>query len=244
MLSYRCVDEETVKDDRVSGRGLLTVPNEVWALAVERAAIIGPLAESSMGGYAVEAAAEQLGVSRGRVYFLVRLWRDGQGAVSDLVPGRSSGGRGGARLPVEVETVVREVIRKHYLTRQRKSMAAVHREIIRVCRLRGLPVPSRNAVRRRIAALDPRTETVGREGREAARPLQSAGGEVPAIVEVLEQVQIDHTVVDLIVVDEQHRLPIGRPYVTVAIDVRSRSIESARVLCRYFVGAGSRVRAS
>lgn len=224
MLSYRCVDEETVKDDRVSGRGLLTVPNEVWALAVERAAIIGPLAESSMGGYAVEAAAEQLGVSRGRVYFLVRLWRDGQGAVSDLVPGRSSGGRGGARLPVEVETVVREVIRKHYLTRQRKSMAAVHREIIRVCRLRGLPVPSRNAVRRRIAALDPRTETVGREGREAARPLQSAGGEVPAIVKVLEQVQIDHTVVDLIVVDEQHRLPIGRPYVTVAIDVRSRSI--------------------
>lgn len=72
--------------------------------------------------------------------------------------------------------------------------------------------------------LDPRTETVGREGREAARRLQSAGGDVPAIVEVSEQVQIDHTVVDLIVVDEQHRLPIGRPYVTVAIDVRSRSI--------------------
>lgn len=41
---------------------------------------------------------------------------------------------------------------------------------------------------------------------------------------VLEQVQIDHTVVDLIVVDEQHRLPIGRPYVTVAIDVFSRCI--------------------
>ncbi|MGO2092705.1 MAG: transposase [Microbacterium gubbeenense] len=218
------MDEEPVKDDRISGRGLLTVPDEAWELAVERAAVIGPLAESSTGGYAVNEAATKLGISRERVYFLIRLWRDGQGAVSDLVPGRSSGGRGGARLPVEVETVVREVIRKHYLTRQRKTIAAVHREIIRMCRLRGLPAPSRNAVRRRIAALDPRAETVGREGREAARPLQSAGGQVPAIVEVLEQVQIDHTVVDLIVVDEQHRLPIGRPYVTVAIDVRSRSI--------------------
>ena len=40
----------------------------------------------------------------------------------------------------------------------------------------------------------------------------------------LEQVQIDHTVVDVIVVDERHRLPIGRPYVTVAIDVFSRCI--------------------
>lgn len=41
---------------------------------------------------------------------------------------------------------------------------------------------------------------------------------------VLEQVQIDHTVVDLIVVDERHRLPIGRPYVTAEIGVFSRCI--------------------
>lgn len=38
----------------------------------------------------------------------------------------------------------------------------------------------------------------------------------------MAQVQIDHTVVDLVVVDERHRLPIGRPYVTVGIDVFSR----------------------
>jgi putative transposase len=37
-------------------------------------------------------------------------------------------------------------------------------------------------------------------------------------------VQIDHTVVDVIVVDEQHRRPIGRPYVTAAIDVFSRCL--------------------
>jgi hypothetical protein len=30
----------------------------------------------------------------------------------------------------------------------------------------------------------------------------------------LEQGQIDHTVVDVMVVDERHRLPIGRPYIT------------------------------
>ena len=36
--------------------------------------------------------------------------------------------------------------------------------------------------------------------------------------------QIDHTVVDVIVVDERERRPVGRPYLTAAIDVFSRSL--------------------
>lgn len=40
----------------------------------------------------------------------------------------------------------------------------------------------------------------------------------------LHCVQIDHTVVDLLIVDDEHRKPIGRPWVTVAIDVYSRII--------------------
>ena len=95
---------------------------------------------------------------------------------------------------------------------------------MRTCRARGLPVPSRGVIVRRIAALDPHAATTARNGSDAARALESAGGRVPPVTSVLEQVQIDHTVVDLIVVDERHRLPIGRPYVTVAIDVFSRSV--------------------
>ncbi len=40
----------------------------------------------------------------------------------------------------------------------------------------------------------------------------------------MEQVQVDHTPVDVIVVDERRRLPVGRPYVTAAIDVVSRCV--------------------
>jgi len=219
------VHDEAVEGDRVPERGLLTVPDEVWAVAVRRAEVIGPLAEAGTAGEeAVEAAAEQLGISRRQVYVLLRRWREGQGVVSDLIPGRSSGGRGGQRLSAEVEAVIREVLRKHYLTRQRKTAAAVHREVTRVCRVRGLPVPSRGAIVRRIVGLDPHAETTAREGADAARTLESAGGQVPPVIGVLEQVQIDHTVVDLIVVDEHHRLPIGRPYVTAGIDVFSRCI--------------------
>lgn len=144
--------------------------------------------------------------------------------VSDLIPGRSSGGRGREQLPGAVEAVIREVLRREYLTRQRKSVAAVHREIVRQCRTRGLRPPSRGSVVRRIAKLEPVTATRVREGPDAARAKQSAGGVRPPVTAVLAQVQIDHTVVDLIVVDEQHRLPIGRPYVTAGIDVFSRSV--------------------
>jgi putative transposase len=212
-------------EDRVRERGLLTVPDEVWELAVRRAEVIGPLASSSSVGVgSVDAAAAQLGVSRRQVYVLVRRWREGEGVVSDLIPGRSSGGRGRGQLPDDVEAVVREVVRTQYLSRQKKTTTAVHREIARVCRTRGLPVPSRGTITRRIATVDPLKARRAREGPDAARSLRSAGGVGPPITRVLQQVQIDHTVVDVIVVDEQHRRPVGRPYVTAAIDVFSRAL--------------------
>jgi transposase InsO family protein len=40
----------------------------------------------------------------------------------------------------------------------------------------------------------------------------------------LELVQIDHTVVDVVVVDELERRPIGRPWLTVVVDVATRVI--------------------
>lgn len=221
-------DEVRGMDDEpgvIRERGLLVVSEEVWARAVHRAGVIGHLAEGAVVGHeAADAAAAELGVSRRQVYVLLGRWRSGEGVVSDLLPRRSSGGRGREQLPVEVEAVMREVLRTRYLTRQRRTVAAVHREIKRVCLGRGLPVPSRGTLVRRIAKLDPVAVVTAREGADAARPLRSAGGVPPPVERLLERVQVDHTPVDVIVVNERHRLPIGRPYVTGAIDVCSRCV--------------------
>lgn len=40
----------------------------------------------------------------------------------------------------------------------------------------------------------------------------------------MELIQIDHTPVDVIVVDQEQRLPIGRPWLTLAIDVATRMV--------------------
>ena len=81
-----------------------------------------------------------------------------------------------------------------------------------------------DAAAARIARMNPVEVGRRREGAESVRPLQSAGDEVPVVESILDQVQIDHTVMDLIVVDDRDRQPIGRPYLTVAIDVCSRCL--------------------
>lgn len=205
--------------------GTLTMPDALWDLTKSISAVITPLATRAVvGRAAVDAAALTLGISRRQVYVLIKRHRAGSGLLTDLAPGRSSGGKGTARLLDEVEDLVREIVRKQFLTRQKRTLAAVYRDIAAACRARQLPVPARNTVERRIRALNPVEVGRRRGGPNAVRPLQSAGDEVPVIGTVLEQVQIDHTVIDVIVVDERERQPIGRPYLTVAIDVYSRCI--------------------
>ncbi|WP_436847536.1 Mu transposase C-terminal domain-containing protein [Streptomyces aureus] len=192
---------------------------------MRQAEVIGQLAGKARVGLAdVDEAAGMLRISRRQVYVLLGRWRAGEGVASDVLPGRSGGGRGDGRLSDQVEAIVAEVVAGRYLTRQRRSVAAVCREIARRCHVRGLPVPSRGAVARRIARLDPVAAVAAREGGGAARRLRSAGGVPPEVMGLLEQVQVDHTSVDVIVVDERHRPPVGRPYLTLAVDVASRCV--------------------
>lgn len=134
-----------------------------------------------VGLITADAAAAELGVSPRLIYVLVGRWRQCSGVVSDLVPGRSSGGRGREHLPDEVEGVVRELIRTHFLTRQKRTQAALYREVLRVCRINGLPAPSRGSIVRRIGKMDPGIVVNRREGSDAARNLTAAGGLVPQV---------------------------------------------------------------
>ncbi|WP_225991278.1 Mu transposase C-terminal domain-containing protein [Actinomadura montaniterrae] len=206
-------------------RGVLTASGEAWAVAVRRAEVIGLLAlRARVGVDAADDAAAQLGISRRQVYALLSRWRRGEGVATDLLPGTSSGGRGRGRLSAEVEALLVEVVGSRYLSRQRRSVAVVYHEVVRQCRIRGLPVPARNTLVRWIEGLDPVAVATVRESADRVRVLRSAGGRPPVVEGLLEQVQMDHTVVDVEVVDDRYRLPIGRPYITVAIDVASRCV--------------------
>lgn len=212
-------------DEPITDRGLLTLPEQTWEQGRLRAQIIGPLAAQSRVGHpAADEAAAQLGISRRQVYDLVRRARLGAGLVSEMVPGQSDGGKGRGRLSAPVEQLIREAINKGYINRQKRSQAALCRDITRQCAAQGLKAPARNTIAARITQLDPVALGRRREGSDAIRPLQAAGGTPPARETPLEQVQIDHTVIDLMIVAKHDRQPIGRPYLTVGIDVFSRCI--------------------
>ncbi|MDH4742520.1 DDE-type integrase/transposase/recombinase [Sphingomonas sp. CBMAI 2297] len=209
----------------IAERGVATLSEEEWAQCRRRAEVIGPLADLAVVGHeAADIAAQALGLSRRQIYVLVRRARQGEGLATDVARGQSGGGKGKSRLSEQVEFIIRDLLQRRFLTKEKRSVAAFHREVARVCTAQNLPIPTRNTLARRIAGLDPIKATRLREGQDASRGLQSASGRPPVLTAPLERVQIDHTVIDLIVVDERDRQPIGRPYLTIAIDVFTRCV--------------------
>lgn len=97
--------------------------------------------------------------------------------------------------------MIEETIDSVYLTRQRPRMTDLVEEIRRRCHALGIAPPGRKAIKARVQA-KPRREVVARrEGRKAAR---DRFGPVTGSLEAafpLALVQIDHTLVDVIVVD-------------------------------------------
>jgi putative transposase len=147
------------------------------------------------------------------------------GRLSILAPAKPGVRCGHTRLDPEVETILAATIEEFYLSGQKRSAQHTYHEVARRCRNAGLQRPHPNTVRNRIKALSDKEKLRRREGGKAVRgkyaPIQGAfpGADWPLAV-----VQIDHTPVDLILVDEVHRRPVGRPWVTLAIDVCSRLV--------------------
>jgi len=171
----------------------------------------------------VAAAAAELGSSTTQLY--VRLKRFAEDPrLTSLLPQPRGPRRGGSRLMPETNTLIDEVIETVYLTRQKLKVSDLLTEVRSRCHTAGLPPPSRKALRTRVRAKPPREVLARREGRKAAR---DRFGPVTGSLEAaypLSLVQIDHTLVDVIVVDSVTRLPIQRPWITVAIDVCSRCV--------------------
>ena len=201
-----------------------SITAEQWEEARRRLKIIQPLASMPLRKRAhVVAAASELGLAAAQLYrLLVRYRADPR--LTALVPQPCGGVRGRSRIPSEIEALIEEMIEGVYLTRQRPKIMDLVTEIRRRCHLLGLTPPSRKAITARVRRR-PRNEIVGRrEGRKAARDrFAPATGSLEAHWP-LALVQIDHTLVDVIVVDSLSRAPIQRPWLTLAIDVCSRCV--------------------
>jgi hypothetical protein len=103
-------------------------------------------------------------------------------------------------------------------------MESVYKEVKRRCHAEKRITPSRNSVLKRIRALDARLVARKRLGAKSAESIAlSTPGRLEA-TEALELIQIDHTLADVMIVDSVFRHSIGRPWLSLAIDVATRSV--------------------
>lgn len=128
--------------------------------------------------------------------------------------------------------VFEDVVAMVYLSNQQQPKQAVVEDVFR--RIDGinkglLPEehikrPARSTVYRWLDELSQDLVDAAREGAEAARIKYRAAIGSVKVGSVLERIEIDHTPLDLIVIDNLTKLPFGRPWLTMAIDTYSRMV--------------------
>ena len=150
--------------------------------------------------------------------------------IRSLVPTTDrQGGKGSKRLPDEVERLIEGVLadcaaRPGYRTSDDVYLMVVNRVAdANAHRAPGdkLQPPGSATIFRRIREAG--SASILRRARSRAeKRSDSPVSEGPRPTHALERVEIDHTLLDLLLVDADDQLPIGRPTLTLAIDVYSR----------------------
>lgn len=141
-------------------------------------------------------------------------------------------GNRSSRYPKAVEELVERAIEAAYLTRERKTVQdtldkaayLVMAENKALPDAMRLPPPTRRLVERVISRIPAFDRAAARYGKTAAikRYRGVLGHRVTEAP--LERVEMDHTKLDLFVVDDHSGIPLGRPWVTACIDDYTRCI--------------------
>lgn len=193
---------------------------EAWAQARHRAEILSNLSKHP-GDAEVRDALNALGVSRATLFRWLKRFRQDD-RTSTLLPRRRGPNAGMQPLDPVVLTIVEQHFRKLYAMRRKPTLTRFQQEVAADCQLQGLQPPSIRRLGRWLKMKDQADLMRRREGagKSEAVFLATPGGlEAAAPLEIL---QIDHTKVDVTVVDPVTRLPIGRPTLTLAVDVNTR----------------------
>ena len=128
----------------------------------------------------------------------------------------------------QLEDLIQEAIEKKYLLNTQPSIMSSYRFFKVLCinaKINEKDIPHYDTFRNRIQEISNSKKTLMRKGRKVARDTyKPLIGEYPFGKHPLALVEFDHTQLDVILVDRRDRQPIGRPTLTLAIDVYSRMI--------------------
>jgi putative transposase len=201
------------------------IRDDLWAEACRREEVLRDLMRLHPGRFpeiAVPDACVVLGVSRPTLFRLIERFKT-EKTVSALLPRKCGRAAGSKNDDPKRDRLIRRTIERLYLTPERASFARLVEEIRLLCVHEGLAPPSWRTVRARLAELDLRKQALRRDDKLKIAATKATPGEYRA-PRPLGIVQIDHTRVDVVVVDEETREPVGRPWITLAMDIFTRTV--------------------
>ncbi len=170
----------------------------------------------------VRAARAELGIPRSTLFRLASRFLNTR-RTSSLGAQKRGTPEGAYRIDAKMERVIAEQIEGFWLRKEKPKFSALMGRIRETCLAEGLSVPHRKTVQRRVTDLIP----IAAARRRGEREIETAATPSPGqfVVNRPNAIwQIDHTLVDVIVVDEELRRPIGRPVLTIAIDLCTRMV--------------------
>jgi len=146
------------------------------------------------------------------------------GTLEAFLPQRAGRKKGTRLLTPRLEELIHEEIRSALKQSADVGVDDLYPLISVSARALHLRTPARSTVARRLAALKSDVDSFAPETARAlkAKRLPVHGRLMTA--GALSVVQIDHTLVDVILVDPLERRPIGRPWLTLALDVHTRMV--------------------
>ncbi len=172
---------------------------------------------------AVEETAQELGVSRSTMYRLITAYR-AKGTVSSVEPRALGRRKDTLVLDAKREKLIASTIHEIYLKPERPTMTYLIEQVRARCAQKGLPRPDRRTIKARVDRIDRRTVALKRKDAKGVKATKTVPGQY-VTSRPLEVVQIDHTEVDVFLVDETTRKTMDkRPWLTLAIDVFTRMV--------------------
>lgn len=221
IVKIQDLENDTTKNFSYVG----DITDKEWDEAKQRLEIIKPLTFKNRKKEEVIKIAEENSLHVSTVYRWLKQYEEST-LLSSLVPKKTlRGGKGKTRTNEEVELIIKKTIEEQYLNKQKLTPRQVYNEIRRKCHNANITAPHENTIRNRIKQISNERKIEARESRRTAdRQYRNTDGVFPEGTYPLDVIQIDHTPMDIIIVDEEYRQSIGRPYLTIAIDVYSRMI--------------------
>lgn len=202
-----------------------SITEEQWAIAKKRFEAIEPLLGDVVRTKAeIKARALLYQVNSATIYRWMDRYKS-WGELLALIPRKRGWQAGNVRIPAEADALIDEVIHDYYLSKTRPTVSKAVSEFRIRAQARGVPMVAEWTIRQRISRITDKQFLRGRGFADKARNAYTPSpGAFPGADYPLAIVQIDHTPIDVMVVDDVHRKSIGRLWLTLAIDVHSRMI--------------------